>query len=94
MTSSDAVRIASRAIALYLFLVSATSAIGLLSSAASLVQAINFSSQISTPSRVLNGSLMALASAILRITLNVAIGLWLYRCGPQIYRFFSISEAQ
>ena len=51
MTNSDAVRIASRALALYLFIVAATSGIGLLSSTVSLVQAISDSSQIKRPSK-------------------------------------------
>ncbi len=58
MTNSDAVRIASRALALYLFIVAATSGIGLLSSTVSLVQAISDSSQING---LLNTQLMILA---------------------------------
>jgi hypothetical protein len=89
MTSSDAVRIASRAIALYLFIVAATSVIGLLSSTANLVQTM-----ISMPARILTTQFMSLASVVLRIALDVAIGLWLYRCGPRIQAFFAVSEPQ
>jgi hypothetical protein len=89
MTNSDAVRIASRAIALYLFIAAAISVIGLLSSTANLVQTM-----ISMPARMLNTQFMILASEVLRITLYVAIGLWLYRCGPRIQAFFAVSEPQ
>jgi hypothetical protein len=89
MTNSDAVRIASRAIALYLFIGAAATVISLLSSTANLVQTMtNF------PGRIPNNQLMALAMVVLHITLDVAIGLWLYRGGPRIQAFFAVSEPQ
>jgi hypothetical protein len=89
MTNSDAVRIASRAIALYLFIGAAATVISLLSSTANFVQM-----KINWPGRVLDTQLMSLASVVLHIALDVAIGLWLYRCGPRIQAFFAVSEAQ
>jgi hypothetical protein len=89
MTNSDAVRIASRAIVLYLFIVAAASVIGMLFETANLVQA-----KRNWPGRLPDTQLMSLASVVLHITVDVAIGLWLYRCGPRIQAFFAVSDSQ